>query len=89
MIRVPRLIAVLAASLIGATIAMTQTAAAGPDAASDSQIDRRVRTCRADPDKDQVPGPVVPLDDLVRDPGDRAAKPLTVDDLRLLADVFH
>ena len=55
MIRVPRLIAVLAASLIGATIAMTQTAAAGPDAASDSQIDRRARTVRADPDKDGSP----------------------------------
>src|SRR6266704_3827899 len=54
MIRVPRLIAVLAASLIGATIAMTQTAA-GPDAASDSQIDRRARTFHADLDKDSSP----------------------------------
>src|SRR5437016_951553 len=51
MIHVPRLITVL----VGATIVMTQTAAAGPDAASDSQIDRRVRTCRADPDKDRSP----------------------------------
>ena len=34
---------------------MTQTAAAGPDAASDSQIDRRVRTFRADLDKDSSP----------------------------------
>src|SRR5438034_249299 len=51
MIQVPRLITVL----VGATIVMTQTAAAGPDAASDSQIDRRVRTCRADPDKDRSP----------------------------------
>jgi len=55
MIRVPRLITVLTTSLIGATIVMTQTAAAGPDAASDSQIDRRVRTVRADPDKDSSP----------------------------------
>ena len=55
MIGVPRLITVLTASLIGATIALTQTAAAGPDAASDSQIDRRVRTFRADLDKDSSP----------------------------------
>src|SRR5438552_5552926 len=64
MIRVPRLITVLTASLIGATIVMAQTAAAGPDAASDSQIDRRVRTCRADLYKDPffwdlLPGPQV------------------------------
>ena len=55
MIGVPRLITVLTTSLIGATIALTQTAAAGPDAASDSQIDRRVRTFRADLDKDSSP----------------------------------
>src|SRR6266436_2787563 len=55
MIGVPRLITVLTTSLIGATIVMTQTAAAGPDAASDSQIDRRVRTFRADLDKDSSP----------------------------------
>src|SRR2546427_12664870 len=52
---VPRLITVLTTSLIGATIVMTQTAAAGPDAASDSQIDRRGRTFRADLDKDSSP----------------------------------
>ena len=55
MIGVPRLITVLTTSLIGATIALTQTAAAGPDAASNSQIDRRVRTFRADLDKDSSP----------------------------------
>ena len=44
MIHVPRLITVL----VGATIVMTQTAAAGPDAASDSQIDPRVRTFLAE-----------------------------------------
>jgi len=55
MIGVSRLTTVLTASLIGATIVMTQTAAAGPDAASDPQIDRRVRAFRADLDKDSSP----------------------------------
>ncbi len=48
MIGVSRLTTVLTTALIGATIVMTQTAAAAPDAATDRQIDPRVRTFLAE-----------------------------------------
>jgi acetyl esterase/lipase len=64
MIGVSRLTTVLTTFLIGATIVMSQTAAAAPDAASDPQIDPRVRTFLADLNKDsspfwELPGPQV------------------------------
>jgi hypothetical protein len=48
MIGVSRLTKTLATFLIGATIVMAQTAAGEPDAASDPQIDPRVRTFLAE-----------------------------------------
>jgi acetyl esterase len=64
MIGVSRLTTVLTTFLIGATIMMTQTAAAAPVAASDPHIDPRVRTFPAELNKDsgpfrELPGPQV------------------------------
>ena len=58
-----RVTTILNAFLIGATIVMTQTAAGAPDAASDLQIDPRVRTFLADHSSpffwELLPGPQV------------------------------
>ena len=50
---------------------------------------RQRNAAAADAYKDQVLRTAVSLDDLVSDAGDGAAKTFAVDDLGLLADLFH